>query len=90
VAGGGARSACWNAVKASALGVPYGTLPRGELGCWGAALVAAAAVELVDDLAGAAEAATPPADRIEPDAAAHEVYERLRPERERLAAAVTA
>jgi xylulokinase len=90
VAGGGARSACWNAVKASALGVPYGTLPRGELGCWGAALVAAAAVELVDDLAGAAEAATPPADRIEPDAAAHEVYERLRPERERLAAAVAA
>ncbi len=90
VAGGGARSACWNAIKACALGVPYGTLPRGELGCWGAALVAAAAVGLVDDLADAAEAATPLADRIEPDPAAREVYERLRPVRRALVEAVKA
>ncbi|HWM08682.1 MAG TPA: FGGY-family carbohydrate kinase, partial [Solirubrobacteraceae bacterium] len=90
VAGGGARSGCWNLIKASALAVPYGTLPRGELGCWGAALVAAAAVELVDDLADAAEAATPPADRVQPDPAAREVYERLLPARRTLAAAVTA
>jgi xylulokinase len=90
VAGGGARSACWNSIKASALGVPYGTLPRSELGCWGAALVAATAVGLVDDLADAAEAATPLADRIEPDPAARAVYERLRPVREHLVTAVTA
>jgi xylulokinase len=77
VTGGGARSACWNATKASALGVPYQCLPRAELGCWGAALVAAAAVGLVDDLAAAAEAATPPADRVEPDADARATYRRL-------------
>jgi xylulokinase len=90
VAGGGARSGCWNAIKASALGVPYGRLARSELGCWGAALVAAAAVGLVDDLAGAAEAATPLADRVEPDPAAREVYERLRPVRRDLVAATAA
>ena len=88
VAGGGARSGCWNAIKASALGVPYGSLPRSELGCWGAALVAAAAVGLVEDLADAAEAATPLAARVQPEAAAREVYERLLPERRALLAAV--
>jgi xylulokinase len=88
VAGGGARSECWNAIKASALGVPYGRLPRSELGCWGAALVAAAAVGLVEDLADAAEAATPLAGRVQPDPAAREVYERLLPERRALRAAV--
>jgi xylulokinase len=86
VAGGGARSDCWNAIKASALGVPYGRLPRSELGCWGAALVAAAAVGLVEDLADAAEAATPLAARVEPDPAAREVYERLLPQRRALQA----
>jgi xylulokinase len=90
VAGGGARSECWNAIKASALGMPYGRLPRSELGCWGAALVAAAAVGLVEDLADAAEAATPLAARVQPDPAAREVYRRRLPERRALAAAVTA
>lgn len=90
VAGGGARSGCWNAIKASALGVPYGRLARNELGCWGAALVAAAAVGLVEDLADAAEAATPLAARVEPDTAAREVYERLLPRRRALRAAVAA
>jgi xylulokinase len=82
--GGGARSATWNAIKASALGVPYRGLTRGELGCWGAALVAAAAVGLVDDLAAAAEAATPAVDPIEPDVEAAAEYRRLAPIRRRL------
>ncbi len=90
VTGGGARSACWNSIKASALGVPYQCLPRAELGCWGAALVAAAAVGLVNDLAAAAEAATPPADRVEPDAEARATYRRLGPIRRELVRATAA
>ena len=45
--------------------------------CWGAALVAGAAVGVFDDLAAAAEAAAPHAGRIEPDTADHAVYARL-------------
>jgi len=77
VAGGGARSAVWCQVKASALGVPYAGMGRGELSCWGAALVAGAAVGLFDDLVAAADAAAPCVRLAEPIAADHMVYERL-------------
>ena len=77
VAGGGARSDAWNAIKASALGVPYAPLERGELSCWGAALVAGAAVGLFGDLAEAAERLTAPRERVDPVAADTAVYERL-------------
>jgi xylulokinase len=77
VIGGGARSDAWNAIKASVLGVPYVRLARGEFSCWGAALVAGRAVELYDDLAAAATAASEVEDRFEPDPADHEVYARL-------------
>jgi len=76
VVGGGARSDTWNAIKASALGVPYARLARAEFSCWGAALVAGGAVGLYDDLAAAAAAATAVERRFEPDAADHEVYAR--------------
>jgi xylulokinase len=76
VVGGGARSDTWNGIKASVLGVPYARLARSEFSCWGAALVAGAAVGLYDDLAGAAAGATAVDIRFEPDAADHEVYER--------------
>jgi xylulokinase len=77
VAGGGARSAVWCQLKASALGVPYAGMERGELSCWGAALVAGAAVGVFDDLATAADAAAPRAALVDPIAADHAVYERL-------------
>ena len=54
VAGGGAKSAAWNQMKANVLGVPYRRLGRDELGAWGAALVAGKAVGLYGDLAEAA------------------------------------
>jgi xylulokinase len=76
VVGGGARSDTWNAIKASVLGVPYARLARGEFSCWGAALVAGAAVGLYDDLAEAAARATAVASRFEPDLGEHEIYER--------------
>jgi xylulokinase len=77
VAGGGARSATWNQLKASALGVRYTRLQRSELSCWGAALVAGAAVGAFDDLAAAAEAAAPEAGAVEPVAEDHATYVRL-------------
>ncbi len=72
VAGGGARSAAWCEMKASALGLPYTRLARSELGCWGAALVAGAAVGVFEDLV-----AEDPVGTIEPDAADTETYRRL-------------
>ncbi|MQA80142.1 MAG: xylulose kinase [Streptosporangiales bacterium] len=74
VVGGGARSAVWNAIKASVLGVPLHGLVREELTCWGAALVAGAAVGLVDDLAAAATAGTVVARRYEPVPLEHATY----------------
>jgi xylulokinase len=77
VVGGGARSDTWNAIKASALDVPYVRLARGEFACWGAALVAGAAVGLYDDLGAAAARAAEVDCRFQPDPAEHEVYARL-------------
>jgi xylulokinase len=76
VVGGGARSDTWNAIKASALGVPYARLDRGEFSCWGAALVAGRSVGVFGDLAAAATRGTAVERRFEPEAADHEVYTR--------------
>jgi xylulokinase len=79
VIGGGARSETWCRIKASVLGLPFVRLEREEFSCWGAALVAGAAVGLLSDLGAAAEGATAVRDRFAPDAAAREVYERTEP-----------
>jgi xylulokinase len=76
VVGGGARSETWNAIKASVLGVPYARLAPGEFSCWGAALVAGAAVGMYDDLAAAAVRAARVERRYQPDPGDHEVYRR--------------
>lgn len=67
VIGGGSHDTLWNTIKASVLGVPYVRLRRESFSCWGSALVAAAAVGAVDDLAAAALATTCESDRVEPD-----------------------
>jgi xylulokinase len=74
VIGGGAKSAMWNRIKASVLGVPYARLARDELGCWGAALVAGHAVALFPDLVDAATTSTPSCDWYQPDPKEHEDY----------------
>ncbi len=51
VSGGGAKSGGWNQIKADVLGLPYRALRGGELGTWGAALVAGKAAGLFPDLA---------------------------------------
>jgi xylulokinase len=67
VIGGGSGNALWNLIKASVLGVPYLRPDRDSFSCWGAALVAAAAVGAVTDLGAAAAAATGGGPRTEPD-----------------------
>lgn len=69
VIGGGSGNLLWNRIKASVLGLPYVRPRRDGFNCWGAALVAAAAVGAVDDLAAAALDTPVPADRVEPDPA---------------------
>jgi len=73
VIGGGARSALWNSIKADVLGMPVERITLDETATRGAALLAASAVGLLDDLAGVA-ADAPTADRVEPDASRHERY----------------
>jgi len=53
--GGGARDSAWNALKAEVLGMPLRPVQRGGGAPMGAALVAAAAVGAVLDLAAAAQ-----------------------------------
>jgi xylulokinase len=79
VVGGGARSAAWNAIKASVLDVTLCRLDREELSCWGAALVAGHAVGLVDDLAAAAEQATSVSAQHAPDLADRDAYAAYEP-----------
>jgi xylulokinase len=74
VVGGGARSAPWCRIKASVMGLPYVRLERDEFSCWGAALVAGAAVGILPDLAAAAETATAERERCEPDEGSADTY----------------
>jgi xylulokinase len=76
VIGGGGDNALWNRIKASALGLPYVCLERESFSCWGAAMVAAAAVGAVDDLAATALATTAEAGRIMPDSSLQSLYDK--------------
>ena len=75
VAGGGARSAVWNQIKADVLGLPYRQLAREESGTWGAALIAGKAAGVFSDLAEtAAESAGVAGEPFEPDPDRHSLY----------------
>jgi xylulokinase len=74
--GGGARSRVWNQIKADVLGVPYQRLTGAEFGTWGAALIAAKAAGLVDNLAErAGEGARPAGEAARPNAEIHQSYQ---------------
>ena len=74
VIGGGGENFLWNRIKASVLGLDYVHLGRENFSCWGAALVAAAAVGAVDDLAAAALATTAERARTPPDPELRTLY----------------
>lgn len=74
--GGGARSRVWNQIKADVLGVPFQRLTGSEFGTWGAALIAAKAAGLVDNLAErAGEGAQPAGEAAQPNAEFHRSYQ---------------
>ncbi len=67
VIGGGSGNEFWNRVKASALRLPYARLRGDHFSCWGAALTAAAAAHMVDDIGAAAAQASDVVARVAPD-----------------------
>ncbi len=74
--GGGARSDVWNRIKADVLGVPVARVLEEETATRGAALVAAAGVGALDDVAAVA-ARVPLGAPIEPDDERHARYAEL-------------
>jgi xylulokinase len=74
VIGGGGDDALWNRIKASVLGRPYVRLGRESFSCWGAALVAGAAVGAVGDMAAVALATTAEVGRTGPDPGLEALY----------------
>lgn len=78
VVGGGAKSRTWLEILASAIGKPVATLTASqEANCLGAAMTAYVALGCHDDFIGAAASMIRIEDRVSPDPAASEVYERL-------------
>ena len=79
VVGGGAKSAFWNTIKASILGVPYLELDREEYAIWGAALVAGHAVGAIADLSAHSAASTQVTRTHQPVAELSEHYRDMIP-----------
>lgn len=66
VIGGGACSDLWNQIKSDILDIPYCRINRAEVGTWGCAMIAGAAVGAFSDLRKAAKQYTQTTGRIEP------------------------
>lgn len=79
VLGGGAGSAVWNQIKADVLGIDWVPTLVQEAGVLGDALVAAAAVGHVTDMAATVEAWQGTAEPFRPRPAAHARYKDLQP-----------
>ena len=76
--GGGARSDLWLQIKADILGLPILRPRQTEAASLGAALLAACAVDLVDDLDTTAREWNPIQDSVKPDLEAVAFYQRRR------------
>lgn len=72
--GGGSSSILWNQIKSDVLNLPYCRVNRTEVGTWGCALIAGAAVGIFSDLAAAAKKHTAITGRIEPRPEYHRFY----------------
>lgn len=72
--GGGSSSKLWNQIKSDVLNLPYCRVNRTEVGTWGCALIAGAAVGIFSDLADAAKKYTAITERIDPRPECHKFY----------------
>ena len=72
--GGGASSKLWNQIKSDVLNVPYCRVDRSEIGTWGCAMIAGAAVGIFKDLRETAKKYTRITSRIEPRQEYHRFY----------------
>ncbi len=78
VLGGGGKSAVWNQIRADILGRPHHIAARTDTCAIGACMIAAVAIGLYPDLAGACATAPPPAKTFTPTCVENEGYERYR------------
>lgn len=76
IVGGGAKSRIWNQIKADVTGLPVTVPEVSETTALGAAMLALVGVGACANLAQAVELAVRIHDRIDPQVAAHAVYER--------------
>lgn len=72
--GGGAKSTIWPQILADVTGYDYVLLNRDDVALWGTALLAAAGVGAIDDIARASEANVQKTVRFVPDAKANAAY----------------
>lgn len=72
--GGGAASALWNQIKSDVLDIPYARVSRAEVGTWGSAMIAGAAVGIFGDLGATARAHAGLSGRVEPRPDQHRLY----------------
>jgi len=75
--GGGAGNAVWQQIKADVLGIPYQRLGISDAAARGCALVAAAGVGLIDDMAASTATVLTEGTPTQPDAQAHAQYAAL-------------
>ena len=75
IVGGGARSALWKQIRADLIGLPAETPQHIDTSAIGAALLAAKAAHLIDDIGEAVRMLNPVADVTLPLARHHEAYE---------------
>lgn len=74
--GGGARSALFNSIKASILGVNYSSLAAGDAATLGCAILAGYGVKAFSSIPETAERFTRIESQTEPDMAQHAIYSR--------------
>ena len=76
LAGGAAKSRVWTRMFADILGIPVETVAVNETGALGCAIAAATAVGAYENLDAAAKAMCPVGERVEPNPAVQQAYER--------------
>jgi len=72
--GGGSSSRLWNQIKSDVLNLPYCRVNRVEVGTWGCAVIAGAAVGIFSDLSAVAKKYAAITERIMPRPEYHKFY----------------